>query len=122
MLRFRNDKSNGNHISVVDKILHSIQDGVSEEDLIEACPKIGKAWKKRIYEKSQGSRSLYSETGRSHPEPNREDEPALKRTKIDMEEPEPNGFGGSTTNHQNASKQNSGEFQDIPTYEDSDDE
>ena len=59
-----------------------------------------------------------------HPEPNREDEPALKRTKIDMEEPEPSpGFGGSTTNHQNASKQNSGEFQDIPTYRrDSDDE
>lgn len=125
MLRFRNDKSNGNHISVVDKILHSIQDGVNEEELIQACPKIGKAWKKRVYEKSQGNRSLHTDNARQYPESNREDEPALKRTKIDMEEHESNGFDNVDENktiHQNASKQNSGEFQDIPTYEDSDDE
>lgn len=53
MLRFRNDKANGNHQTVVTKILLSIADGVSQEELASACPEINKHWKLRMAEKSQ---------------------------------------------------------------------
>src|SRR5690606_32399126 len=46
-MRFREDKSDANHISTVDKVLESIQDRISEEDLIRAAGSIKVAWKKR---------------------------------------------------------------------------
>lgn len=46
-MRFREDKSDANHISTVDKVLESIQDRISEDDLIRAAGSIKTAWKKR---------------------------------------------------------------------------
>lgn len=46
-MRFREDKKDANHISTVEKVLESIQDRVTEEDLIRAAPAIKTAWKKR---------------------------------------------------------------------------
>jgi mRNA guanylyltransferase len=46
-LRFRDDKVDANHISTVDSVLESIEDRVSEEDLIRAAPAIKTAWKRR---------------------------------------------------------------------------
>ena len=45
--RFRDDKKDGNHISVVKSVLESIEDGVSEADLLAAAPSIRSAWKER---------------------------------------------------------------------------
>lgn len=46
--RLREDKLDANHISTVEKVLESIQDRVTEEDLIRAAPAIKTAWKKRL--------------------------------------------------------------------------
>lgn len=46
--RLRDDKLDANHISTVEKVLESIQDRVTEEDLIRAAPAIKTAWKKRL--------------------------------------------------------------------------
>lgn len=45
--RLRDDKLDANHVSTVEKVLESIQDRVTEDDLIRAAPAIKTAWKKR---------------------------------------------------------------------------
>lgn len=45
--RFRDDKEHANHVSVVDKVIESIEDAVSEEDLMNAAGRIKAAWKER---------------------------------------------------------------------------
>lgn len=47
MMRFRNDKPNGNHLSIVGKIIQSIADGVEKEALLERSDAIRNAWKAR---------------------------------------------------------------------------
>ncbi|KZO95789.1 mRNA capping enzyme, alpha subunit [Calocera viscosa TUFC12733] len=47
VLRFRDDKPHANHVTVVDKVLESIRDGVGKEELINAAPSIRTAWKAR---------------------------------------------------------------------------
>lgn len=46
--RFRDDKKDANHISTVNSVLESIQDAVTEEDLIAEAGKIRTAYKARI--------------------------------------------------------------------------
>jgi mRNA guanylyltransferase len=46
-MRFRDDKTDANHISTVESVLESIEDRVSEEDLIRLAPAIKTAWKAR---------------------------------------------------------------------------
>lgn len=48
MLRFRDDKPNGNHKSVVDNIIQSIAEGVEKETLLARCTDIRNAWKARL--------------------------------------------------------------------------
>ncbi|KAF2171854.1 hypothetical protein M409DRAFT_18087 [Zasmidium cellare ATCC 36951] len=45
--RFRDDKEHANHISTVDSVLESIEDAVSEQDLIDSAGRIKAAWKER---------------------------------------------------------------------------
>ncbi|KAF7778533.1 hypothetical protein Agabi119p4_2878 [Agaricus bisporus var. burnettii] len=47
MMRFRNDKPHGNHISVVENIIQSIVDGVEKEALLQRSDAIRNAWKAR---------------------------------------------------------------------------
>ncbi|KAK7693769.1 hypothetical protein QCA50_003341 [Cerrena zonata] len=47
MMRFRDDKPNGNHKSVVDNIIKSIADGVEKDQLLERSSNIRIAWKTR---------------------------------------------------------------------------
>lgn len=46
-LRFRDDKTNANYITTVEKVIDSIDDPVSEQDLIEAAPRMKDLWKQR---------------------------------------------------------------------------
>ncbi|KAF2400575.1 mRNA capping enzyme, alpha subunit [Trichodelitschia bisporula] len=54
--RFRDDKLEANHISTVNKVLQSISDAVSQEDLIAAAPAIMRAWKARHPEEEEAKR------------------------------------------------------------------
>ncbi|EME44995.1 hypothetical protein DOTSEDRAFT_103857, partial [Dothistroma septosporum NZE10] len=45
--RFRDDKTDANHISVVESVIESIEDAVSEQDLVREAAEIKRAWKAR---------------------------------------------------------------------------
>lgn len=45
--RFRDDKAEGNHITVVNNVIESIRDGVTKEDLLGAAKTIRDNWKAR---------------------------------------------------------------------------
>ena len=56
LLRFRDDKHEANHISTVNSVMESIQDMVSEEELIRASRSIRDAWKERATTNQNGIR------------------------------------------------------------------
>jgi len=47
MMRFRDDKPNGNHRTVVENLIQSIRDGVEKEALLDRSTAIRNAWKAR---------------------------------------------------------------------------
>ena len=54
--RYRDDKNDANHISTVKSVLQSIEDRISEEDLIARAEGIMRAWKKRHPEEEEAKR------------------------------------------------------------------
>ncbi|KAH8594997.1 mRNA capping enzyme, catalytic domain-containing protein [Bisporella sp. PMI_857] len=55
-MRFRDDKTNANHISTVESVIESIKDRVTEEDLMATAYHIRKAWKEREAKNQQAAR------------------------------------------------------------------
>lgn len=62
--RLRDDKDDANFITTVDKVMDSIRDRVSEEDLINSAPIIKTAWKKRAAEEDGSQRARIEEERR----------------------------------------------------------
>ncbi|KAK9469667.1 mRNA capping enzyme, catalytic domain-containing protein [Lipomyces arxii] len=52
-LRFRDDKPSPNHVSVAEKVVESVKDGVTKEELLDAHLKIREAWKRRIKQQEE---------------------------------------------------------------------
>ena len=123
MLRFRNDKSNGNHISIVNKIIASIEDGVTEEEIVKLCPEISRRWKERAYQRHHSRPNSHSADVPNHVlEKKKVEDHAEKRPRPDLDN---NENADELKNKQlktdnGISKDREDTFQDIPTYEDSD--
>ncbi|KAF6015539.1 hypothetical protein HII12_000698 [Brettanomyces bruxellensis] len=66
LLRWRDDKLNGNHINVVLKILKSIEDGVTEQELVAAEPDIKKRWIERENIKKQRQKQFQQQQQMQH--------------------------------------------------------
>jgi len=54
--RFREDKSTANHYTVVEKVLDSIEDGVTEGELLADAADVRKEWKRRQAEEEEKMR------------------------------------------------------------------
>jgi len=57
--RFRNDKKDGNHISTVKSVIESIEDAITEDDLLAAAKFIRTAWKAREAAQKEQARKAY---------------------------------------------------------------
>jgi len=64
--RFRDDKHDANHISTVEKVIQSIEDAVSQEDLIAHEYDIMKAWKRR-HPEEEAAKRRQAEAARAGP-------------------------------------------------------
>ncbi len=64
--RFRDDKNDANHISTVEKVIQSIEDAVSQEDLIAHQYEIMKAWKRR-HPEEEAAKRRQAEAARAGP-------------------------------------------------------
>ncbi|KAF2150706.1 mRNA-capping enzyme subunit alpha [Myriangium duriaei CBS 260.36] len=55
--RFRDDKNDANHISTVESVLESIEDAVSEQDLLNRSAEIRGSWKRREQHETEQRRA-----------------------------------------------------------------
>ncbi|KAK9386980.1 mRNA capping enzyme, catalytic domain-containing protein [Lipomyces mesembrius] len=56
-LRFRDDKPTPNHISIVEKIVMSVKDGVTKQELLDAHLRIRESWKRRNRQEEDARRA-----------------------------------------------------------------
>lgn len=106
MLRWRDDKMHGNHVSVVLRILKSIEDGVTKEELIAAEPEIKRRWGEREKAKRMAPRP---EAQRQAPPPAHNPHPAQPPPqKRQLEEEMP---------HYTESKASSDEYESTDGFE-----
>ncbi|GMM32115.1 mRNA guanylyltransferase [Martiniozyma asiatica (nom. inval.)] len=80
-LRFRDDKLHGNHINIVMKILQSIEDAVTKEELIDMEQEIERAWleredirKRAVYQQQQIMNAKRPQPAQAIPEKRRLDD------------------------------------------------
>ncbi|GAB7348786.1 hypothetical protein MBLNU459_g7509t1 [Dothideomycetes sp. NU459] len=65
--RFRDDKQEANHIKTVESVLESIEDAVTEQDLLDHVKVIHVAWKKREAEQLEKAKREAELAKRGHP-------------------------------------------------------
>ncbi|CAN6660986.1 mRNA-capping enzyme subunit alpha [Trichomonascus vanleenenianus] len=54
-MRFRDDKPNGNHTSTVEKVIESIRDAVTLDELLQEAPRIREAWDRRRMDRKRSA-------------------------------------------------------------------
>ncbi|KAG8858514.1 Dcp1p-Dcp2p decapping enzyme complex alpha subunit [Tulasnella sp. 330] len=69
ILRFRDDKTDANHMDIVAKILISMADGVEVDELVRGASKVRTAWKLRESKGQPGSAQLTSAPPDHHTSP-----------------------------------------------------
>lgn len=85
LLRFRDDKLNGNHTSVVQKVLESINDNVSLEDLSESVASIKAMWQQRRESAKRGISSGHRPPAPVHSNENSHQPPEPKPQQLPTE-------------------------------------
>lgn len=85
LLRFRDDKINGNHINVVLKILKSIEDSVTKDELIELEPQIKARWeeRERAKQKAQQQQQGFVHNSNHHQSREQQNNNISEKRKID---------------------------------------
>jgi mRNA guanylyltransferase len=130
LLRFRDDKSDSNFITVLHKVLKSIEDSVSKEDLIKISPEIERAYKQRALNR----RSQHD--SKSHPPPPQQPQTQTQTQPQAQSQPSVSSYPSypplqqavpqKDTNGEDDHKKRSiqEEFEAVPTYDadDSEDE
>ena len=97
--RIRNDKDEANHISTVAKVMESIEDRVTEDDLIQAAPAIKSAWRRRQALAMEEERKRKEEDRRKAEEARRRrEEGQRKAEEVRRRESLANGANGNGLN------------------------
>lgn len=81
--RFRDDKQDANHITVVDSVIESIQDAVSEKDLIGAAMDIKRAFKARQAAREKDAKRAAEAEDKRRQEGKAREEEARRAAEVD---------------------------------------